>query len=222
MANPPVIRPSEIDDFIDDVFGNILDLRECNRRLLETMYVRQREQSPIIHGIGDIFLDAATEFRLAYPNYVGHFPLAEKRMKDELEHNAEFCLFLEVRDFWFPPCAHILILLNKQQCARHPDAHRLDLKHFLSRPAEHLQKYPITLEAIMNETTEGNPDADFLKEAIEAIKKLQTVAQLWTFQAAMGKGPSGQLQWHNLVSEEYRKSLPKKEAKRQKYVLCNY
>lgn len=96
MANPPVIRPAEIDDFIDDVFGNILDLRECNRRLLEAMYVRQREQSPIIHGIGDIFLEAATEFRLAYPNYVGHFPLAEKRMKDELEHNAEFRRFLEV------------------------------------------------------------------------------------------------------------------------------
>ena len=71
----------------------------------------------------------------------------------------------------------------------------------------------------MNETTEGNPDTDFLKEAIEAIKKLQTVAQLWTFQAAMGKGPSGQLQWHNLVSEEFRKGLPKKEAKRQKCVL---
>ena len=36
---------------------------------------------------------------------------------------------------------------------------------------------------------------------------------------SMGKGPSGQLQWHNLVSEEFRTSLPKKEAKRQKYVV---
>lgn len=44
-ANPPVISPaSRLDDFIDEVFGNILDLRECNRRLLEVMYVRQREQ----------------------------------------------------------------------------------------------------------------------------------------------------------------------------------
>lgn len=95
-ANPPIIRPSEVDDFIEEVFGNILDLRECNRRLLEVMYVRQREQAPVIHGIGDIFLDAATEFRLAYPNYVGHLPVAEKRMKDELEKNAEFRRFLEV------------------------------------------------------------------------------------------------------------------------------
>lgn len=60
------------------------------------MYVRQREQAPVIHGIGDIFLEAATEFRLAYPSYVGHLPLAEKRLKDEMEKNAEFRRFLEV------------------------------------------------------------------------------------------------------------------------------
>ncbi|THG98759.1 hypothetical protein EW026_g3491 [Hermanssonia centrifuga] len=199
-AHPPIIRASEVEEFIDEVFGNILDLRECNRRLLEVMYVRQREQAPVIHGIGDIFLDAATEFRIAYPNYVGHLPVAEKRLKDETEHNAEFRRFLE-------------------QCARHPDAHRLDLKHFLSRPSEHLQKYPPTLEAICKETTDGNPDIDFLKEAIDAIKKLQTVAQLWTFQSAMNKGPSGKLEWYNLVSEEIRKGMPKKEAKRQSIIF---
>jgi RHO1 GDP-GTP exchange protein 1/2 len=88
--------PSEIDDFIEDVFGNILDLRECNRRLLEAMYVRQREQAPVIQRMGDVFLEAATEFRLAYPIYVGHLPLAEKRLKDECDNNAEFRLFLEV------------------------------------------------------------------------------------------------------------------------------
>ncbi|KAI0741870.1 Dbl domain-containing protein [Daedaleopsis nitida] len=199
-ANPPVIRMSEIDEFIDEVFGNVLDLRECNRRLLEMIYVRQREQSPVIQGIGDIFLEAATEFRLAYPNYLGHLPVAEKRMKDELEKNAEFKRFVE-------------------QCSRHPDAHRLDLKHFLSRPSEHLQKYPVLLEAICNETTEGNPDIEFLEEAIAAIKKLQTVAQLWTWQSAMGKGPTGKLEWHNLVSEEHRQTLSKHEVKRQNIIF---
>jgi hypothetical protein len=87
----------DLDEFIEDVFGNILDLRECNRRLLEAMYVRQREQAPVIQRIGDVFLEAATEFRLAYPIYIGHLPLAEKRLKDEIEINAEFRLFLEVR-----------------------------------------------------------------------------------------------------------------------------
>lgn len=96
-ANPPIIASHLLDDFIDEVFGNILDLRECNRRLLEVMYVRQREESPIILRIGDIFLDAATEFRFAYPTYIGHYPISEKRLKDETDANPEFRLFLEVR-----------------------------------------------------------------------------------------------------------------------------
>lgn len=85
-----------MEEFIEEVFHNILDLRECNRRLLEVMYVRQREEAPIIQRIGDIFLDAATEFRIAYPAYLGNLPRAEKRLKDETEHNAELRRFLEV------------------------------------------------------------------------------------------------------------------------------
>ncbi|KZT25369.1 Dbl-like domain-containing protein [Neolentinus lepideus HHB14362 ss-1] len=200
IADPPVIHPDRLEDFIEEVFGNILDLRECNRRLLENLYVRQREQAPIIQRIGDVFLDAATEFRLAYPIYVGHLPLAEKRMKDETDNNVEFRMFLELS-------------------ARNPDSRRIDLKHFLTRPSEHLQKYPVLLEAIHHETAEGNPDADFLMEAIQAIKNLQTVAQLLTFQSAMGKGPTGKFEWHNLVSDEYRNSLPKKESKRQMIIF---
>lgn len=71
------------------------------------------------------------------------------------------------------------------------------------------------LEAIFNETAEGNPDADFLLEAIQAIKQLQTVAQLRTFQAAMGKGPTGKLEWYDLTPEDVREAMTKQEAKRQ-------
>lgn len=82
-------------------------------------------------------------------------------------------------------------------------------------PWQHPGRYHLSLEAICKETTEGNPDIEFLREAIEAIKKLHTIAQLWTFQTAMNKGPSGKLEWFNLVAEDVRKAMPKKEAKRQ-------
>jgi hypothetical protein len=95
-AKPSVLPDGRVEDFIDEVFGNILDLRECNRRLLEVLYVRQREQGPIIQRIGDIFLNAAVEFRLAYPTYMGHHMAAEKRLKEELETNGAFKYFLEV------------------------------------------------------------------------------------------------------------------------------
>jgi len=92
------------------------------------------------------------------------------------------------------------------------------LKHFLSRPAEHLQRYPIALEAILKETTEGNSDALYLAQAINAIRDLQNVAQLRTFQTAMGKGPTAKWEWHDIVSNDIREELSKAEAKRQSYV----
>jgi len=60
------------------------------------MYVRQREQGEVISRIGDIFLNAATEFRLAYPTYMGQLPGAEKRLKEDMEANGELRVFFEV------------------------------------------------------------------------------------------------------------------------------
>lgn len=91
----------------------------------------------------------------------------------------------------------------------------MDLKHFLNRPSDHLQKYPVLLEAILEKTEEENPDTEFLKEAISTIKSLHSFAQLKTFQTAMGKGTPGKWEWHDVVSPELMKSMPKKEVKRQ-------
>ncbi|KAL4062545.1 CNH domain-containing protein [Scleroderma citrinum] len=170
-----IMSATKLDEFIEEVFGNILDLRECNKRLIEALYVRQREQAPIIQKIGDVFLEAARSFRYAYPTYVGHLPLAEKRFKEEMETNGELRLFLE--------------------------------------------KYPLALEAIMKATTDGNPDAYYLAEAIQAIKSLQGVGQLRTFQSAMGKGSTNKWEWHDLVSKDVRESLSKAEAKRQSVIF---
>lgn len=196
-----IMSVTKLDEFIEEVFGNILDLRECNKRLIEALYVRQREQAPIIQKVGDVFLDAARSFRYAYPTYVGHLPLAEKRFKEEMETNGELRLFLE-------------------ECARQSvESRRLDVKHLLNRPSEHLQKYPLALEAIMKATTDGNPDAYYLAEAIQAIKSLQGVGQLRTFQSAMGKGPTSKWEWHDLVSRDVREGLSKSEAKRQSVIF---
>ncbi len=71
------MTPLVLEDFIEEVFGNILELKECNKRLFDVMYVRQREQYPVIQSVGHIFLDAATEFRGVYPkNYVGRYSMA--------------------------------------------------------------------------------------------------------------------------------------------------
>ena len=106
-----------------------------------------------------------------------------------------------------------------QQRARSPESRRLDLRHFITRPSEHLQKYPVLLEAIRAETAEDNPDSEYLLEASHAIRKLSTVAHLRTFQSSMGRGTAGKQEWHDLVSPDVRENIPKKEQKRQAYVF---
>lgn len=96
-AAPPIFIQGDVNKFINEVFGKILDVRECNRRLLETMYIRQRELGDVISGIGDIFLNAATEFQSSYPTYISQLAAAERRLKEEIECNEAFKVFLEVR-----------------------------------------------------------------------------------------------------------------------------
>ena len=90
-----------------------------------------------------------------------------------------------------------------------------DLKYWLNQPSVHLHKYPVVFEEIRSETAKDDPDADFLKEAIEAMRNLQSVAQLKAFQVAMGKGPTGKFEWHNLVPEDVRNGIPKQVAQHQ-------
>ncbi|EAU90407.2 signal transducer [Coprinopsis cinerea okayama7 len=206
LRKSPVIPLYMVDEFIDEVFGNILEIRDCNRRLLEVMYVRQREQAPIINTIGDIFLDSATQFRKLYPLYIGRQFLSEMRLREELDNNGEFRVFIE-------NCQRQLTGM------RSGGEHGLDLWHYLNRPTEHLQKYPVLLQAVYNETARDNPDGDFLLESISAIKNLQNVAQLRTFQSAMGKGTPGKWEWHDLLTPNMRKTFTKEESQRQSLIF---
>jgi hypothetical protein len=92
----------------------------------------------------------------------------------------------------------------------------MELKVFLNRPSEHLQRYENVLEAIAKETAEGNPDVDYLVEAVQAFRNLQAACVLETFQHAMCRGPTAKLEWHNLMSEDVRAGISKSEQKRQR------
>ncbi|KAF9444873.1 Dbl homology domain-containing protein [Macrolepiota fuliginosa MF-IS2] len=160
------VSSGDLHAFIDEIFGNLIRVRDTNKRLLETLYIRQREQAPVITGIGDIFLDAAmTDFKEVYTAYIGHRPTAERLLREELEKNLEFRLFIE-------NC-------SRRQITRHGRLLRPNFKHFLNWPVEHWQKYRILLKAIYKETDRSNPDRKFLAEAIKALNKLQTLASAY-------------------------------------------
>ena len=65
------------------------------------------------------------------------------------------------------------------------------------------------------ETDVSDPDGDYLREAINVIRDLQNVAQLQTFQSAMGKGSTSKWEWHNLVSQVKKQGFTKEEISRQ-------
>lgn len=90
-----------------------------------------------------------------------------------------------------------------------------DLKHLLDRPSEHIKQFSARLEAVLESTEEDNPDAEFLKEAIETMGGLQRFIELRTFQAAMGQGPFARWEWHNLLTWEYVNTLPREQVRRQ-------
>ena len=100
--------------------------------------------------------------------------------------------------------------------ALHPDARRLDLGHFITRPADHLRNYPVLLEAAMKETHPENPDVEFLNEAAQAIHNLSNIAQLRMFQSGMARLPNGPKEWSHLVSKEILEATPHKEQQRQR------
>jgi hypothetical protein len=98
LANPPVIRSlKDLEELINGIFGNILELREANTRILDFFLIRKREEGGLLSTVGDIFLSAAADFRNLYPEYIGGLPKAEERLKIELNQNANFRAFVEVR-----------------------------------------------------------------------------------------------------------------------------
>lgn len=92
---------------------------------------------------------------------------------------------------------------------------RRDIKYLITRPSTQLQRYPAVLEAILNATDEDDPDRDFLVEALSSIQNLSAISQLKLFHASKGRGPAGKMQWFDLVPEEQRNAIEKKEQKRQ-------
>ncbi|KAK6905920.1 hypothetical protein I203_106755 [Kwoniella mangroviensis CBS 8507] len=194
-SNPSIIKDEyRREQFIHEVFNNAMELREACRRLIEEFTIRMREQ-PIIFFVGDLFLQAATEFRNIYPEYTGKLPQAELALTKEMDENPDFRLFVE-------------------RIVRENDRRR-DIKYLITRPSTQLQRYPAVIEGILNATGQDDPDREFLYQALQSIQNLSSLSQLKLFHASKGRGPAGKLQWFDLVPEEQRAGIEKKEQKRQ-------
>ncbi|CAO1627553.1 unnamed protein product [Parajaminaea phylloscopi] len=147
---PPIPIGPERDEFIQEVFGNHRELVAHVKNFVERLHIRQREESPIIRSIGDLFLDAALQWQDAFVTYVSAYPIAKSRIGREQAVNPRFRDFLE-------------------KCRREPACRRLGLDNFIHRALPHLQRHPLLLQTIIDKTDETNPDRESCIQAKEVI-----------------------------------------------------
>ena len=103
LADPPVVHPVRLVEFTNQVFANLDELRTHSGRLIGAFLVRQREQNPVVHSIGDIILDAALEWGQAYMDYAEAQVMGEYLVNEEKNQNSAFSTFLAVRSLTFMP-----------------------------------------------------------------------------------------------------------------------
>lgn len=97
IAHPPIIDPyHRLESLVQQLFGNVLEIRRASRRLIDNFAIRLREQSPLILTVGDILLEAATDFRSLYPEYMDNLTHADHILTTACEENRQFGAWLEV------------------------------------------------------------------------------------------------------------------------------
>ena len=196
QMDPPLIPYGRLEAFISEVFCNASELRQACELLIESFAIRRLESgSAVTMAVGDIFLQAAVEFREIYPDYTGNLPKAEAVLKKEFDENVDFRLYCE-------------------RIVRENDR-RYDIRLLITRPSTQLQRYPAVIEALLDATSPHEADYDFLSAALTNIRNLSYLSQLKLFHASKGRGPAGRLKWHNLITQEQRDLMDVKEQKRQ-------
>jgi len=95
-ADPPIIHPDRLEQFIREVFNNFDELYIHHSRLVEKFHTIQRQQHPTIRSITAAMFDAALNFRDAYMDYIPNYPIAAYRIDDEMVTNPAFKAFVEV------------------------------------------------------------------------------------------------------------------------------
>jgi len=96
-ADPPIIHPAKLEEFVGQVFGNLTELRSMVGKCVNAYTTRQREQSPVVQEIGDVILDLALSWGPIYLQYFECQVKGDYLVSQERESNPLFAEFMEVR-----------------------------------------------------------------------------------------------------------------------------
>lgn len=151
-AQPAVIPPKKIKQFLNDIFGKVDAVKQANEEhLLPFLKFRQQEQGPWITGFSDIFREWIRRAEKAYVAYAEAFPKATFLVRQEMERNMLFRNFLD-------------------QARNNKMSNKLSWDTFLKAPITRLQHYGLLLGTVLKRSTEDNQEKRNLEVAIEEIK----------------------------------------------------
>ncbi|GAA5981039.1 hypothetical protein JCM10908_003959 [Rhodotorula pacifica] len=145
-----IIPESRREDFVTQVFWNVLEVYAVNVRLCELLNKRQK-QAHVVDHIGDIFLDLVPHFG-PYVKYGAHQLYGKYEFEKEKGSNPAFAKFVD-------------------ETERLPESRKLELNGYLTKPTTRLARYPLLLDACLKHTSDDNPDKIALPKVIKLVRE---------------------------------------------------
>jgi hypothetical protein len=147
------IAEGKRDNFVKDVFSNVLDIHDVNRKLADALTRRQQEH-PVVRSVGDILLEHIKNFE-PFIKYGAAQLMGKFEYETERKSNPQFAKFIE-------------------DVERLKESRKLELNGYLTKPTTRLARYPLLLEGILKYTADDNPDKQDIPEAIKLIREFLT------------------------------------------------
>ncbi|GAA5960138.1 hypothetical protein JCM8115_002523 [Rhodotorula mucilaginosa] len=145
-----IIPEARREDFVTQVFWNVLEVYAVNVRLCELLNKRQK-QAHVVDHIGDIFLDLVPHFG-PYVKYGAHQLYGKYEFEKEKGSNPAFAKFVD-------------------ETERLPESRKLELNGYLTKPTTRLARYPLLLDACLKHTSDDNPDKVALPKVIKLVRE---------------------------------------------------
>ncbi|KAN0061281.1 RHO1 GDP-GTP exchange protein 2 [Thecaphora frezii] len=159
LRSQDIIPEDRRDDFVTQVFWNVLEIHAVNARMSELLNKRQK-QSALVDRIGDILLEMVPHFQ-PFVKYGAHQLYGKYEFEKEKASNPAFAKFVE-------------------ETERLPQSRKLELNGYLTKPTTRLARYPLLLEQVVKYTADDHPDKQALPRVIKIIKEFLTKVNVET------------------------------------------
>lgn len=150
LRSRDMVPEAKRDDFVTQVFWNVLEIHAVNSKLAELLSKRQKQQA-VVERIGDILLEMVPHFQ-PFVKYGAHQLYGKYEFEKEKSSNLAFSKFVE-------------------ETERLPESRKLELNGYLTKPTTRLARYPLLLEAVNKSTPDDNPDKQALPKVIKIVRE---------------------------------------------------